>query len=68
MTKNILRIKNGNVELMNISGQRIRTFYNKGDAERVDWYEEDKESVQVQLKSGKVLIINRNCQVVKTIN
>lgn len=68
MTKNILRIKNGNTELMNIAGQRIRTFYNKGDAERVDWYEEDKESVQVQLKSGKVLIINRNCQVVKTIN
>lgn len=68
MTKNILRIKNGNVELMNSSAQRIRTFYNKGDAERVDWYEEDKESVQVQLKSGKVLIINRNCQVVRTIN
>jgi hypothetical protein len=68
MTKNILRIKNGNAELMNSSAQRIRTFYNKGDAERVDWYEEDKESVQVQLKSGKVLIINRNCQVVKTIN
>jgi hypothetical protein len=68
MTKNILRIKNGNVELMNSSAQRIRTFYNKGDAERVDWYEEDKESVQVQLKSGKVLIINRNCQVIKTIN
>ena len=68
MTKNILRIKNGNAELMNNSGQRIRIFYNNGDAERVDWYEEDKESVQVQLKSGKVLIINRNCQVVRTIN
>ncbi len=68
MTKDILRIKNGIVELMNISGQRIRTYYNKGDAERVDWYEEDKKSVQVQLKSGKVLIINGNCQVVKTIN
>ena len=65
MTKNILRIKNGNAELMNSSAQRIRTFYNKGDAERVDWYSEDKESVQVQLKSGKVLIINRNCVIGK---
>jgi hypothetical protein len=68
MTKDILRVKNGNVELMNISGQRIRTYYNKGDAERVDWYEEVKKSVQVQLKRGTVLIINSNCQVVKTIN
>ena len=49
------------------SQQRIRTYYNKGDVVRADWYEEDKKSVQVQLKSGKVLIINGNCQVVKTI-
>ena len=68
MTKDILRIKNGRAELMSITSQRIRTYYNKGDAERVDWYDEDKKSVQVQLKSGKVLIINGNCQVIKTIN
>ena len=34
----------GNVELINNQGQRIRTYYSNGDAERVDWYEEDKES------------------------
>ena len=68
MTKNILRIKNGNVELMNGSGQRIRLYYWKDDAERADWYEEDKGSVQVQLRSGKVLIINSSCQVIRTIS
>lgn len=67
MTKNILRIKNGNVELMNGSGQRIRLYYWKGDADRADWYDENNESVQVVLRSGRVLIINSSCQVVRTI-
>lgn len=67
MIKNILRIKNGNVELMNCSGQRIRLYYWKGDADRADWFEEDIGSVQVVLKCGRVLIINSSCQVVRTI-
>ena len=67
MKKDILRIKNGTVELMNISGQRIKTYYNKSDAQRVDWYDEEKKSIQVQLTNGKVLIINSSCQIVKTI-
>jgi hypothetical protein len=67
MNKNILRIKNGNVELMNISGQRVKTYYNKGDAIRVDWFDEAKGSVQVQLKSGKVIFINVSGQIFKTI-
>lgn len=67
MTKDILRIKNGNVELINASGQVRKRYYTRGDAERVDWYDEAKGSVQVQLKSGKVLIINSSCQVSRTI-
>lgn len=60
MTKSILRIKNGNVELMNMSAQRIKIYYTKGDAIRVDWFEEDKGSVQVQSRCGneKIIIIN----------
>ena len=65
--KNFLRIKNGNVELINNQGQRIKTYYSKGDARRVDWFDEDKESVEVLLKDGTILIINRSCQTVRTI-
>ena len=65
--KNFLRIKNGNVELINNQGQRIKTYYSKGDAKRVDWYDEEKESVEVLLEGGKIIIINRSCQRIKTI-
>jgi len=67
MIKNILRIKNGNVELMNASGQRTKMYYSKGDAERVDWYDEAKGVIQVQLKNGRVLLINSSCQTIRTI-
>lgn len=65
--KNFLRIKSGNVELINNQGQRIRKYYSKGNALRVAWFEEDKESVEVLLEDGKIIIINRSCQRVKTI-
>lgn len=67
MTPDILRIKNGNVELINASGQVRKRYYTRGDAERVDWYDIAKGSIQVQLKSGKVLIINSSCQVSRII-
>ncbi len=67
MNKGILRIKNGNIELINASGQVSKKFYSRGDADRVDWYDIEKGSIQVQLKSGKVLIINSSCQVIRTI-
>ncbi len=66
MKKNFLRIKKGNVELINNQGQRIKTYYSKGDAKRVDWYD-DKESVEILLEDGKIIIINRSCQRIKTI-
>lgn len=67
MKKGILRIRNGQVELMNPQGQKIKTYYRKGDATRADWYDEEKGSVSVQLEDGDVLIINRGCQIVKRI-
>ena len=62
-----LKIVGGNVVLVNIYGNKIRTYYTKGDGVRVDWYSEKDESVQIQLKSGKVIIINKNGGVVRTI-
>jgi len=53
--------------LINNQGQRIKTYYSKGDAQRVDWYEEDKESIEVLLGVGKIIIINSSCQRIKTI-
>lgn len=48
--KNFLRIKNGNVELINNQVQRIKTYYSKRNAKRVDWYEQDKENSEQRLK------------------
>lgn len=67
MKKNILRIKNGNVDLMNSQGQKVKTYYRRGDAKRADWCDEEKGSVSVLLEGGDVLIINRGCQIVKRI-
>jgi len=62
-----LTIKDGKVELYNTSGQRIKTYYTKGDAARVDWLDKDKESIEVMLESGKILLINKSCQITKRI-
>ena len=67
MKRGILRLKNGNVELMNSQGQKVKTYYRKGDAARADWYEEETGSVSAHLDNGDVLIINRGCQIVKRI-
>ncbi len=63
--KNFLVIKNGAVYEYNHNAQKVKTFYTKGDAVRADWME--NESVQVQLKDGKIVLINRNCQIYKYI-
>ena len=51
MFENILRIKNGNVELINSSSQKIKLYYSRGDAERSDWYDEAKGIIRFSLKS-----------------
>jgi len=66
--KNLLRLKNGNVELINPGNQVIRHYYSKGNCIRVDWFEEKDESILLQLSDGKILIMNRGCQVVKIFN
>ena len=66
-TDRFLKIVDGKVVLVNIFGNKIRTYYTKGDGVRVDWYSEKDESVQIQLKSGKIVIINKNGGTVRTI-
>ena len=65
--KRFLKVVKGRVELYNMSAQRVKTYYSKCDAVRADWYDEKNESIQVHLSNGKILIINRCCQVVRTI-
>ncbi len=63
----ILKVVGGNVVLMTIQGNKVRTYYSKGDATRVDWYSEKDESVIIQLATGKSVIVNKNGGVVRTI-
>jgi hypothetical protein len=62
----ILRLIDGNVFMYNTSGQKAKVFYTKGDATRADW--DVNEGIQVQLKDGKVIFINRDCQIYKIFN
>ena len=62
-----LKIVDGKAVLVNIQGNLVRTYYNKGDATRVDFYDAKAETVIVQLSSGKSLIINKNCGIVRTL-
>lgn len=64
----ILKIKNGNVILYNSSDQIYRTYYNRGNATRADWYDKQNESVQIQLNNGDVVVVNRGCQIVRKFN
>ena len=63
----LLKIVNGKAVLVNVYGNKIRTYYNKGDAIFVDWYREKEESIQVQLSGGKILLKNKNGGIVRTI-
>lgn len=62
-----LKIDSGNVVLVNIYGNKIRTYYTKKDALRADWYSQKDESVLIQLSTGKSVIVNKNGGVVRTI-
>lgn len=62
-----LKVVNGNVVLVTDQGNKIRTYYSKGDATRVDWFSEKDETVLIQLSSGKSVIVNKNGSVVRTI-
>jgi len=62
-----LKVVNGNVVLVTDQGNKVRTYYTKGDATRVDWFSEKDETVLVQLSTGKSVIINKNGGTVRTI-
>ena len=61
-----LKVIDGKAVLVNIYGNKIRTYYSK-NVIRVDWYSEKEESVLIQLSSGKSIIVNRNGNLVRTI-
>lgn len=63
----VLRLVEGNVYLYNMSGQKAVVYYTKGNATRADWSGDDG-SIQVQLSDGKVVFINRSCQIYKIFN
>ena len=65
--ESFLKIVDGKAVLVNIYGNKVRTYYTKGDAVRVDWYNQKDETVLVQLSSGKSVIMNKNGGVVRTI-
>jgi len=62
-----LKIVDGKAVLLNVFGNKVRTYYIKGDAVRVDWYNQKDETVLVQLSSGKSLIMNKNGGIVRTL-
>jgi len=61
-----LKVVDGKAVLVNIYGNKIRTYYYK-NVIRVDWHSEKEESVLIQLSSGKSIIVNRNGNLVRTI-
>lgn len=66
--KGLLVVNKGNVILYNTDNQPIRHYYMKGNAIRADIFDPIKESVQIQLSTGEMIIVNIGCQVVKRIN
>jgi hypothetical protein len=58
------------VEEYNSGAQMVKVCFTKrsrGKAIRADWENETEGSVLVQLSYGKILIINRGCQIVKSV-
>jgi len=66
--KGVLRIKDGNVILYNMGNQIRRIYYNGGKAQIAMWFDPVAESVQIQLNTGEIIIVNIGCQIIKRIN
>ncbi len=64
---NFLKVENGNVSMWNHMGQKLKTYYGGGDATRADWLDEKEGTIQVQTKGGKLKIVNKMGQVIRTI-
>ena len=66
-TKKFLKVEKGNVKSITASGVLQRVYYSKGDAVRADWYDEVKESVQVQTAGGKILLISGSGTLIRSL-
>jgi len=64
--KKFLKVERGNVKSVSTNGTTQRTYYSKGDAVRADWYDEEKESVEVQTTS-KIYLISCSGTVIRTL-
>ncbi len=58
---------NGNVELVNQQGIKVKVVYFGNDAQRADWIDEKNQVCQVQTTKGKIKIVNKQSQVIRTI-
>jgi hypothetical protein len=67
MKDQFLRIKNGNVQLVTYNGNVVRTYWTKGNCTRADWYKIEEESVQLQLSNGKLIQVNKNGGMIRTL-
>jgi hypothetical protein len=67
MNERFLRIKNGNVHLVTTNGNVIRTYWTKGNCIRADWYKFTEESVQLQLSTGMIVLVNKNGGIIRTM-
>jgi len=64
--KKFLKVERGNVKCVSSNGTTQRTYYSKGNAVRADWYDEEKESVEVQTTS-KIYLISCSGTVIRTL-
>ena len=67
MNEGFLRIKDGNVQLVTTNSNVIRTYWTKGNCIRVDWYKREGQSVQIHLSTGKLVLVNKNGSIIRTI-
>jgi len=67
MNDRFLKILNGNVLLVTTNGNVIRTYWTKGNCIRVDWYKQEEESIQVHLSTGKIVLVNKNGSIIRTM-
>ena len=67
MNEGFLRIKDGNVQMVTTNSNVIRTYWTKGNCIRGDWYKRDEESVQIQLSTGKIVLVNKNGSIIRTL-
>ena len=54
-----LQVKSGNVSAVNESGNVGMPYYRGGDATRADWSHYGDGFVEILLKNGTILILNR---------